>query len=79
MKKKKKKKKKKTTVFFSTVGYFMESDSPEWHSESEFYYPYEINENVTLKTWTIISNLKFEIENEIDENVNAENVDNFKF
>ena len=32
----------------------------------------------TLKIWTIISNLKFEIENEIDENINTENMDNFK-
>ena len=40
-KKKKKKKKKRTVVFYSTVGYFMKSDSPEWHSESEFYYPDE--------------------------------------
>ena len=24
----------------------MESNSPEWHSESEFYYPDEIDENV---------------------------------
>ena len=38
---KKKKKKKRIVVFYSTVGYFMKSDSPEWHSESEFYYPDE--------------------------------------
>ena len=24
----------------------MESDSPEWHSEDEFYYPNEIEENI---------------------------------
>lgn len=45
--------KKKAAVLFSTVGYFMESDSPEWHSA--FYY-----------------------RDEIEENVNTENIDNFK-
>lgn len=44
---------KKAAVLFSTVGYFMESDSPEWHSA--FYY-----------------------RDEIEENVNTENIDNFK-
>ncbi|KAL9978613.1 hypothetical protein ACROYT_G016149 [Oculina patagonica] len=29
--------------------YFMESDSPEWHSESEFYYPDEVDENVSTE------------------------------
>ena len=27
----------------------MESYSPEWHSESEFYYPDEIDENVNTE------------------------------
>ncbi|KAL9978606.1 hypothetical protein ACROYT_G016142 [Oculina patagonica] len=27
----------------------MESDSPEWHSESEFYYPDEVDENVNTE------------------------------
>lgn len=45
--------KKKAAVLFSTVGYFMESDSPERHSA--FYY-----------------------RDEIEENVNTENIDNFK-
>ena len=48
-KKLKKKKKKRTVVFYSTVGYFMKPDSPEWHSESEFYYRDEQDENVNTE------------------------------
>ena len=30
----------------SKTRFFMDSNSPEWHSESEFYYPDEMDENV---------------------------------
>ena len=34
------------TFLFNNFPSFTESNSPEWHSESEFYYPSDTDENV---------------------------------
>ena len=40
---------KKFKFWRAKTRYFMESDSPEWHSESEFYYPEDIDESVNTE------------------------------